>query len=187
MAMKEEGEVTWDPRPAEGDDDDAQSELVLMYNSVRGYVSAINELWKHQTSLKLHSAPQPHNVAIKALETSIARGEHQRRRREYVDRGLATIRDGYMASQILDICRQVWQSGLGPQKEEQHLRTFVDFLFGNSMLLRLSNRLPIELPYIFSMPLVREGPKGNSWCLVTVMDQGKVVCFIIMLSQLLIF
>ena len=85
-----------------------------------------------------------------------------------MDHGLATIRDGYMASQILDICRQVWQSGLGLQKEEQHLRTFVDFLFGNSMLLRLSNRLPIELPDIFSMSLVREGPKGDRWWLVTV-------------------
>ena len=38
------------------------------------------------------------------------------------------------------------------------------------MLLRLSNRLPIELLDLFSMPLPREGPKGDGWCLVTVMD-----------------
>jgi hypothetical protein len=31
----------------EGDDDDECSELVLMYNTVRGYVSAVNELWAH--------------------------------------------------------------------------------------------------------------------------------------------
>jgi hypothetical protein len=31
----------------EGDDDEDQSELVLMYNTVRGYVSAVNELWAH--------------------------------------------------------------------------------------------------------------------------------------------
>ena len=55
MAMKEEGEVTQDSQPTEGDDDDAQSELVLMYNSVYDYVSAINEFWKHQILLKLHS------------------------------------------------------------------------------------------------------------------------------------
>jgi hypothetical protein len=27
-----------------------------MYNIVRGYYSAVNELWAHQTSLGLHSA-----------------------------------------------------------------------------------------------------------------------------------
>ena len=31
----------------EGDDDEACSDLVLIYNIVRGYCSAINELWAH--------------------------------------------------------------------------------------------------------------------------------------------
>ena len=31
----------------EGDDDEDQSELVLMYNTVWGYVSAVNELWAY--------------------------------------------------------------------------------------------------------------------------------------------
>jgi hypothetical protein len=43
----------------EGDDDEACSDLVLMYNTVRGYCSAINELWAHQTSLGLYSAARP--------------------------------------------------------------------------------------------------------------------------------
>jgi hypothetical protein len=38
------------------------------------------------------------------------------------------------------------------------------------MLLRLSNRLPMELPDLFSIPLPNEGPHGTGWCLVTVMD-----------------
>jgi hypothetical protein len=37
------------------------------------------------------------------------------------------------------------------------------------MLLRLSNRLPIELLDLFLMPLAKEGPNGTGWCLVTVM------------------
>jgi hypothetical protein len=49
-----------------------ESELQLMYNLVRGYVSAIMELWSHQVSTKLHSSPSPHNVVVKALKTSIA-------------------------------------------------------------------------------------------------------------------
>jgi hypothetical protein len=60
------------------DDDEPCSDLVLMYNTVRGYCSAINELWAHQTSLGLHAADRPQRVALTALKTAIARGEHQR-------------------------------------------------------------------------------------------------------------
>lgn len=60
----------------EGEDDESCSDLVLMYNTVRGYCSAINELWAHQTSLGLHSADRPQRVALTALKTSIARGQH---------------------------------------------------------------------------------------------------------------
>ena len=70
----------------EGEDDESCSDLVLIYNTVRGYCSAINELWAHQTSRGLYSAPRPQRVAMTALKTSIARGEHQRRRDEVEDR-----------------------------------------------------------------------------------------------------
>src|SRR5467141_1902309 len=156
------------------DDDESCSDLVLMYNTVRGYCTAINELWAHQVSRGLHSASRPQKVAMTALKTSIARGEHQRRRDEFTDRGLATIRDGYTASQIPDLTRKVWQQSLGEGCVSQQFRTQLCFLFGNSMLLRLGNRLPMELPDLFSMPLPGEGPKkdGSSWCLVSVMDKG---------------
>ena len=157
----------------EGEDDDDCSDLVLMYNTIRGYVSAVNELWAHQTSRGLHNAPQPHRVAIKALEASIVRGEHQRRRDEFVDRGVATMLDGYVASQIPDLNRQVWKAALGRSVAEQSFRTQLDFLLGNSMLLRLSNRLKLELADFFLVPLPKEGPRGDSWCCVAVMDQGK--------------
>jgi hypothetical protein len=41
------------------------------------------------------------------------------------------------------------------------------------MLMRLSNRLPMELADLFLMPLPKEGPRGDGWCLVAIMDQGK--------------
>ena len=157
----------------EGEDDEDCSELVLMYNTVRSYVSAIKELWSYQTSRGLHNAPQPTRITLKALETSILRGEHARRRGEFTDRGISTFRDGYVASQIPDLNHQVWSEGLGKSVVEQSLRTQLDFLLGNTMLLRSSNRLPIELADLFLMPLPKEGPRGDSWCLVTIMDQGK--------------
>jgi len=159
--------------PDSGDEPKPEPELFLMYNSVHGYVSAIMELWAHQVSQKLHSSPSPHNVAVKALKTSIVRGEHQRRRTEFEDRGLSTIKDRYTAKQIPDMTKAVWRNALGPRTSEQSLRTNLDFLLGHAMLLRQSNRLPIELPDLFLMDLPREGQKGKGWCLVVVMDQGK--------------
>jgi len=67
---------------SDDDDEEPKSELQLMYNTVRGYVSAIMKLYNHQISMRLHSSPSPHNVAIKAMKTSISRGQHQRRRAE---------------------------------------------------------------------------------------------------------
>lgn len=54
------------------------------------------------------------------------------------------------------------------------MRTQLDFLMGNSMLLRLSNRLPMELADLFLMPLPKEGVNGDGWCVVNVMDHGKL-------------
>ena len=118
-------------------------------------------------------------MAIKALKTAIARGEHARRRIEFADCGISTMRDGYIALQIPDLHRQVWGQGLGHGVVEQALRTQVDFLLGNSMLLRYGNRGPMELPDLFPLDLPKEGPKGNVWCLVAVMDHGKYISFYI--------
>lgn len=171
----------------EGDDDNIQPPVVLMYNSVRGYVSAIHELWSHQTSQGLHQAPEAHRVAIKALETSLVRGEHLRCRKEYIDRGVGTMRDGYLQRQIPDPTHQIWSLAFGEKAIEQSFRTLVDFLFGNTMLLRLRNRLPMEIPDLFLMPLPKEGVRGNGWCLVCVMDQGKYLIINTLLFLLIIF
>lgn len=40
------------------------------------------------------------------------------------------------------------------------------------MLLRSSNRLPMELPDLFLMPLEKEGLKGEVTCMVAQMDNG---------------
>lgn len=44
----------------EGDDDDLQPPIILIYNTVQGCVSAIYELLAHQVSRGLHRAPEPH-------------------------------------------------------------------------------------------------------------------------------
>ena len=161
-----------DVRIVEGDDDASQSELVLMYNTVRSYISAVNELWAHQVSHGEHNASKPENVTIKALKTTIVHGQHARCREEFTNHGIGTITDGYLASQIPDLTRAAWAER-SLHSLEQSLRTQVDFLFGNSILLRLSNCLSMELPDLFALSLLKEGQKPGVWCLFTVMDQGK--------------
>jgi hypothetical protein len=78
-----------------------------MYNSVRGYVSAIIKLWTHQVSAKLYSSLSPHNVAVKALKTLIVRGQHTHCRAEFDDHRLSTIKDRYTAKQIPNMTRAV--------------------------------------------------------------------------------
>ncbi len=56
------------------------------------------------------------------------------------------------------------------------LRTQVDFLFGNHMLLRSGNRLPMELADCFPLDLPNEGlkvPGYTTKALVVVMNCGK--------------
>ena len=77
-----------------------------MYNSVRGYVSAIHELWSHQTSQGLYQDLEPHWAAIKALKPSLVRGKHTRQRKEYTGRGVGTIGD--LQRQIPGLTYQVW-------------------------------------------------------------------------------
>ena len=103
----------------ESGDNEPESELYLMYNSVRGYVSAIMELWKLQVSQKLHLSPSPHNVAVKVLKTSIIQGQHAQQHAEFVDCGVTMIKDGYTAKQIPHMTQAVWRKALGPRAVEQ--------------------------------------------------------------------
>jgi hypothetical protein len=139
--------------------------LLLTYNSVHGFISAIMELWSHQVSEKLHSSPLPHNVAVKALKTSIARGHNQRRRAEFEDRRLSTIIDRYTAKQIPDMTRVVWRNALGPRTSKQSFRTNLDFLFDNTMLLRQSNWLLLELQICFRWICPRKGRRAKAGAL----------------------
>lgn len=57
------------------------------------------------------------------------------------------------------------------------------------MLLRSSNRLPLELPDFFVLPLPTEGQRTDNWCLVIAMSQGKfaLVFFVFILLLFNIF
>lgn len=67
-----------------------------MYGTVRSYVSAIRDLWTVQTSLGLYNVPDPNSHVVSNFVNSLTSKEHNRRREEYFDRGLGTMKDGYL-------------------------------------------------------------------------------------------
>ena len=146
----------------EKDDEDdeglfAEPELQLAYNSVRLYIAAIQRLYEEQKSRNVNPAPRPQGVALKALKKSILAVVWARKRREYTDRLEGTIKDSYSKAQIPQHHAAAWQT-VG--NTSCLLRTQVDFLLGNHMLLRQSNRRPMELPDCFRLELPNEGQKS---------------------------
>jgi hypothetical protein len=150
-----------------------ESSLRLQYNTVRSYVSAIQKLYDVQRTRGMNPAPRPQSVALKAMQKSILRTTWARKRSEYADRGKNTIKDSYTPSQIPAHTSAVWNES---KQIACALRTQVDFLLGNHMLLRSSNRRPLELPDCFCLELPNEGVKDKdniTRAFVVVMNQGK--------------
>ena len=55
------------------DDELSEDKLQLQYNTVRGYVSAIQKLYDEQKTLGINPVPRPQGIALKALKQSILR------------------------------------------------------------------------------------------------------------------
>lgn len=153
VAAKEESSALGEPLFNE-------QELQLQYNTVRGYISAIQRLYEEQKSRNMNPAPRPQGIALKALKKSILAVVWSRKRSEYRDRLEGTIKDVYLPAQIPDHTSAVWESN---DDISALFRTQVDFLLGNHMLLRHGNRLPLELPDCFRLELPNEGQKGREF------------------------
>ena len=116
-------------------------------------------------------------MAVKALGSSILQQQYQRRKMEYADRSAGTLRDGYSSGDSPALWAAAWRAG-GARQEQICLwfRMWLNFLFGYAMLMRGGNRLALELPDLFLLPLDGEGPPGRSRVrhLVIVLRQGEL-------------
>jgi hypothetical protein len=97
-----------------------------------------------------------------------------RSRSEWADRILNTIKDGYSPAKIPEHTAAAWRFS----DVNSGFRTNVNFLLGNHMLLRSSNRLPLELADCFCLDLPKEGIKMEAGgaptkAFVVLMNQGK--------------
>ena len=159
--------------------DDEDIAQTLGKSAVSQYVCAVVDLWSFQKSGGSNSHPNPRGEALKGVIRTHQRGEHARKRSQYVDRGAGSIQDGYGEKEMLDIVRQCWV-GWEKQKKtgqiqftvESYLRTAVDFLLGHNMLLRGEARRMAELPDLFTIELNNEGPT-RCHPMILIMDNGK--------------
>lgn len=163
--------------PLVKDDDEEEGRITLMFNTVRQYVAAVQRLYEEQKSQNLNLARHPQGLSLKALKTGILQQTSIRKRSEYTDRGEATLKDNYRPGQIPLHTKAVWQM-VKKGEVAKAFRTGVDFLFGNHMLLRSSNRLALELADCFSLELPNEGAGSGpsvkpTRALVVILDQGK--------------
>jgi hypothetical protein len=174
--MNREAEEETEAQTEEEDGDGGSPEVAvtLRMNSVKGYVSAIMNLWSQQVSMGLHASPCPRGDSIKNLLDSLEREQYQRSRAEFADRRKDTTKDGYITAQIPNVTKAVWAERK-KRSIEAALRTQVDFLFGNAMFLRQDNRLELELADLFAMPLPKDGQDEKTWCLVAALLQGMIL------------
>jgi len=126
-------------------------------DSINAYVNAIVALYSVELSMKINHNHNPRGAALKALLDSRFREEHERNRAEFKDRGARTFLDGYTAENMYRIVRYCWQGGEETSRNVAPLlRTVVDFLIGNYMMVRPHYRRDAELPDFFAMKLPEE-------------------------------
>ena len=162
---------------SEDEEEPFKSALTLKFNTVRTYGNAITRLWAEQRTRRingqmLNPSPHPRGFANKAIYRYLLRQTHEKGREEWADRMVGTIKDAYSPAKIPEHTRCAWEL----KEKACGLRTSVDFLFGNHMLLRSSNRRPIELADCFCLECPNEGVQVHNnptYAFVVVMNQGK--------------
>ncbi|KAM4063862.1 centromere DNA-binding protein complex CBF3 subunit [Hirsutella rhossiliensis] len=134
-----------------------ESTLKLQYNTVRGYVSAIQKLYDEQKSRESILRPG-HGSGTEGAQTQHSCNDLEPEEEGIHGQGVGTLRDVYAPAQIPDHTNVAWSER---REIACALRTQVDFLLGNHMLLRSGNRLPMELADCFPLDLPNEGFKAQ--------------------------
>ena len=75
---------------------------------VKAYVNSLVDLWTSQRNAGLNDHPSPRGNHVKALLVDHECNEAQRKRKEYVDRGLGTLLDGYKPNEMIEVVKVCW-------------------------------------------------------------------------------
>jgi centromere DNA-binding complex CBF3 subunit-like protein/transcriptional activator of glycolytic enzymes GCR1 len=128
----------------------------LSWRSVRGYVTAITDLYQQQKALGVNSHPSPRVNSVRAYIRTLQRQDTQQDKLNYADKGRDTLLDGYTEADLERIAGELW--GHATEAPECHLRTLADILLGHYMLTRGGDRRAIEISDLFTFEFSDEGP-----------------------------
>ncbi|KAF4131782.1 Centromere DNA-binding protein complex CBF3 subunit domain-containing protein [Phytophthora infestans] len=139
----------------------------LSLAGVEAYAKAVIDLYKLQQALLLNSHPHPRGKTYHDLFDTLKRSETERKRKNYADRALGTVLDGYNVEDMVQLT-DYWLS----QNDGVSLRDPVDFFLGHALLARGESRRFIEFPDMLTLELPDE---GSQTCtpLVIIMNRGK--------------
>ncbi|KAF2178632.1 hypothetical protein K469DRAFT_331606 [Zopfia rhizophila CBS 207.26] len=129
-------------------DDVLHEETRLSWRSVRGYVTALTDLYRAQKAMGMNSHQSPREDNVREYLRSLQRRDAQLDREQFADKGRDTLLDGYTEDEFEGVCRELWARG--GALPECHLRTLVDLLLGHYMLTRGSDRRSAEISNLFT-------------------------------------
>jgi hypothetical protein len=133
-------------------------------------VDAIVDLYQAQCRLKQNSNPHPRNecTAVKDILETLKLNNNSHKKKNYIDRGIGTILDGYNTDQqLLSIVDYFFK-----KNSSAGLRNRLSHLQSHFCLLRGENGRELEFADMFCLEFENQGP-STCMVLVIIMGTGK--------------
>ncbi|KAE8213455.1 hypothetical protein CF319_g9169 [Tilletia indica] len=152
--------------PKRGKKTKGDGRKTLSESTVKLYVAAITDLYTQQVAKGVNSFPHPRAGPVSVLLKTRKLEERERKKREYVDRGIGTALDGYTLQQLGEISNHFIQ-----RNSEIGFRDRLAFLISHFALLRGENARNLELADLHHLSMSGEGPSGvgSSQCFAVVL------------------
>ena len=113
------------------DDEEAEEAFIrtIGASTVEQYVSSLIELWGAQYRDQENSHLFNRGRQLKDLFDVVRRSDWERKKLEYIDRGLFTLSDGYDTEKMVEALKWCWEAGSKAKNgPEPYLRTAANFL-----------------------------------------------------------
>jgi len=105
----------------------------LKYNSAKGYISSILDLYNQQIARGEHQNPNPRGLGVRGHLKDLRAATFARVRAHHEDRAIGTTVDSYSPALMHRFVEHCWSTN---SWVEPRLRTALDFLIGHFFLLR---------------------------------------------------
>ena len=136
--------------------------------TVNSYVASIVDLYNYQVLNRANNFPSPRGPLLSLLIEQLKRDDAARRARTYDDRQVGTLNDGYCDTKEVSMIADEYMK----DNNWKGLRDRASFLMMHFGILRGEPIRMMQLPDLFSIPLVNEGP-NDCRSMVMLMNQGK--------------